>query len=71
MLATISEKPHTRFQRPGFKQAHPSSSGGTPTQRRDIWVARAREADMAGDRVHAETCWQHAEHWHRVYLGQE
>jgi hypothetical protein len=34
------------------------------------YIARAREAQLAGDTVEMENCYQHAEHYFRVLRGQ-
>ncbi|TWA61670.1 uncharacterized protein DUF4167 [Azospirillum brasilense] len=39
---------------------------GSAQQKHAQWLARADDAERAGDAVEAETCRQHAEHWFRV-----
>jgi hypothetical protein len=48
----------------------PSRTGGSPQHRQAHWLARAAEAERAGDAVQAELCRQYAEHWYRVAQGQ-
>ncbi len=42
---------------------------GTANQIFDKYVALARDANAAGDRIAAEGYFQHAEHYYRVYTG--
>ena len=42
---------------------------GTANQVFDKYVALARDANAAGDRIAAEGYYQHAEHYFRVYTG--
>jgi hypothetical protein len=42
---------------------------GTANQIFDKYVALARDANTAGDRIAAEGYFQHAEHYYRVYTG--
>ncbi len=42
---------------------------GTANQIFDKYVALARDATAAGDRIAAEGYFQHAEHYYRVYTG--
>ena len=60
-------------------QANRSSSpardrrnGGSPgnaRQKYESYLARAREAQLAGDIVEMENCYQHAEHYLRLMRG--
>ena len=48
---------------------------GTPNgmnsrQQYERYLARAREAQVAGDAVEMENCYQHAEHYFRVLRGE-
>ncbi|WP_082109431.1 DUF4167 domain-containing protein [Azospirillum sp. HJ39] len=68
--------------RPNFSKSRPTaaSAGVRPTparvngsalQKQSQWLARAVDAERAGDGVEAELCRQYAEHWFRVSRGQE
>jgi Domain of unknown function (DUF4167) len=51
------------------------ASRGTPNgvnarQQYERYLARAREAQVAGDAVETENCYQHAEHYFRVLRGE-
>ncbi|WP_264659618.1 DUF4167 domain-containing protein [Azospirillum canadense] len=50
-------------------RAHPKVNGSAE-QKHAQWLARAADAERAGDAVEAETCRQHAEHWFRVAHGR-
>ena len=39
-------------------------------QRYEQYLARAREAQLSGDVVEMENCYQHAEHYFRVMRGE-
>ena len=47
-----------------------SPSSGNARQQYERYVARAREAQLAGDAVEMENCYQHAEHYFRVMRGE-
>jgi len=59
--------------RPSQNDRRPSgrTSGQSAMQKRDAWLAKAAEAQRAGDAVEMELALQHADHWHRVTLGQD
>ena len=47
-------------------------NGGSPgnsRQKYESYLARAREAQLAGDIVEMENCYQHAEHYLRLMRG--
>jgi hypothetical protein len=44
---------------------------GTPAQRHARWIERAEAAERGGDRIEAELCRQHAEHFFRVMNGRD
>jgi Domain of unknown function (DUF4167) len=46
------------------------SNGGNAPQQYERYLARAREAQVAGDSVEVENCYQHAEHYFRVMRGE-
>jgi hypothetical protein len=63
--------PYRNRQIPRGSQAHDSSGPnikirGTPHQIFERYIALAREASTSGDRVAAESLYQHAEHYFRV-----
>jgi hypothetical protein len=43
----------------------PQNSGGNPRQHYERYLMRAREAQLAGDMVEMESCYQRAEHYQR------
>ena len=45
-------------------------SAGNPRQRYEQYLVRAREAQLSGDVVEMENCYQHAEHYFRVMRGE-
>ncbi len=54
-------------QRPAA--ARRPQNGGNARQHYERYLARAREAQLAGDVVEMENCYQHAEHYFRVMRG--
>lgn len=44
---------------------------GDARQRYEAYLAKAREAQVAGDVVEMENCYQHAEHYWRVMRAAE
>ena len=48
----------------------PQNGGGNPRQHYERYLMRAREAQLAGDMVEMESCYQHAEHYFRVMRGE-
>src|SRR6516165_2761253 len=51
------------------KAREPQNSAGNARQQYARYLARAREASLAGDVVEMENCYQHAEHYLRVMRG--
>ena len=51
--------------RPQLPQ-RPRNGTGNPRQQYERYLARAREAQQAGDEIEMENCYQHAEHYFRV-----
>ena len=45
-------------------------AGANARQHYERYLARAREAQLAGDAVEMENCYQHAEHYFRVLRGE-
>ena len=45
-------------------------NGVNARQQYERYLARAREAQVAGDAVEMENCYQHAEHYFRVLRGE-
>ena len=43
---------------------------GNARQRYEQYLVRAREAQLSGDVVEMENCYQHAEHYFRVLRGE-
>jgi hypothetical protein len=51
------------------KQRRPHIGPHNARQQYERYLARAREAQVAGDVVEMENCYQHAEHYLRVMRG--
>jgi hypothetical protein len=51
------------------KQRRPQIGPHNARQQYEHYLARAREAQVAGDVVEMENCYQHAEHYLRVMRG--
>jgi hypothetical protein len=51
------------------KQSRPQIGPQNARQQYERYLARAREAQVAGDVVEMENCYQHAEHYLRVMRG--
>lgn len=47
----------------------PRNGAGNPRQHYERYLARAHEAQLAGDEIEMENCYQHAEHFFRVMRG--
>jgi hypothetical protein len=47
------------------------ASRGNARQKYETYLVRAREAQLAGDAVEMENCYQHAEHYWRVMRDAE
>jgi hypothetical protein len=45
-------------------------NGVNARQQYERYLARAREAQVSGDAVEMENCYQHAEHYFRVLRGE-
>ena len=43
---------------------------GNARQHYERYLVRAREAQLSGDEVEMENCYQHAEHYFRVMRGE-
>jgi hypothetical protein len=46
------------------------NGAGSARQHYERYLARAREAQLAGDAVEMENCYQHAEHYFRVIQAE-
>ena len=46
-------------------------SAGNPRQNYERYLVRAREAQVSGDVIKMENCYQHAEHYLRVLRGED
>jgi len=46
-------------------------SSGNARQHYERYIARAHEAQLAGDVVEMENCFQHAEHYFRILRGED
>jgi uncharacterized protein DUF4167 len=45
-------------------------NNGNARQKYERYVARARDAQLSGDVIEMENCYQHAEHYFRVLRGE-
>ena len=43
---------------------------GNVRQKYERYIARARDAQLSGDVIEMENCYQHAEHYFRVLRGE-
>ena len=60
-----------RRSRPVRPQAqHRRQNAGNARQNYERYLARAREAQLSGDVIETENCYQHAEHYFRVMRGE-
>ena len=55
---------------PQRRQMPRRTTGANAQQHYERYLARAREAQVAGDVVEMENCYQHAEHYFRVMRGE-
>ena len=51
--------------------SHRPQHAGKPRQRYEQYLVRAREAQLSGDVIEMENCYQHAEHYFRVMRGDD
>jgi Domain of unknown function (DUF4167) len=49
---------------------HRRQNAGNARQYYERYLARAREAQLSGDVIETENCYQHAEHYFRVMRGE-
>jgi len=52
------------------RQAARRLNGGNARQHYERYLARAREAQLSGDAIEMENCYQHAEHYFRVMWSE-
>ena len=81
VLMALTERDATRLTRDRVMNPNPrrrngpqkargqQNSAGNARQQYARYLARAREANLAGDAVEMENCYQHAEHYLRVMRG--
>ena len=62
-------EPSPRRMNSAQKQRRPQIGQQNARQQYERYLARAREAQVAGDVVEMENCYQHAEHYLRVMRG--
>jgi hypothetical protein len=65
--------PHLRRngpQRPR-RMRRPQNGAGNARQHYERYLARAREAQLAGDVIEVENWYQHAEHYFRMMKGTD
>ena len=66
----ITRQRHSESRgRPLYHRNGPSP--GNARQKYESYLARARQAEVAGDAVEMENCYQHAEHYWRVMRAAE
>jgi hypothetical protein len=66
----MNPNPRRRYGPPGPQPVRrPQNGAGNARQNYERYVARAREAKLAGDEVEMENCYQHAEHYLRIMRG--
>jgi hypothetical protein len=49
---------------------HRRQNAGNPRQNYERYIARAREAQLSGDVIEMENCYQHAEHYFRMLRSE-
>jgi hypothetical protein len=63
----------TNLRRPGGQRqqqaAHRRQNGASARQNYERYLARARDAQLSGDTIEMENCYQHAEHYFRIMKG--
>jgi len=64
MNPTIRRMPRQR------QAARLAPNGGNARHQYERYLARAYQAQLAGDAVEMENCYQHAEHYFRVMRGE-
>ena len=66
----MNQIPQRRSGRVRPQAQHRRQNGGNARQNYERYLARAREAQVSGDVVDMENCYQHADHYFRVMRGQ-
>jgi hypothetical protein len=61
---------NTNVRRMSQRRQMPRRTSANAQQHYERYLARAREAQVAGDVVEMENCYQHAEHYFRVMRGE-
>jgi hypothetical protein len=56
---------------PVIRERRNGASSATPRQKYESYLARAREAQLVGDVIEMENCYQHAEHYLRLTKAGE
>ena len=60
------------MERPARPQApRRPQNAGNAKQNYERYLARGREAQLSGDVIEMENCYQHAEHYLRVLRGED
>jgi hypothetical protein len=71
--ATEGHKMKTNLRRRGgHRQLQPMrrpNNGANARQHYERYLARARDAQLSGDAIEMENCYQHAEHYFRIMRG--
>ena len=66
----MNPNPRRRYGPPGPQPVRrPQNGAGNARQNYERYLARARDAKLAGDEVEMENCYQHAEHYLRTMRG--
>ena len=56
---------------PQQRQAPRRANVGNARQQYERYITRARDAQVAGDAVKMENCYQHSDHYFRLLRGEE
>jgi Domain of unknown function (DUF4167) len=67
---TMNPNPRRNGPQRPQRTRRPQNGAGNARQHYERYLARAREAQLAGDEVEVENCYQHAEHYFRVMRGE-
>ena len=63
--------PNTRRMPQRRQVPHRSANAGNARQKYERYIARARDAQLSGDVIEMENCYQHAEHYFRVLRDED
>ena len=66
----MNQLPQRRSGPVRLQAQHRRQNAGNARQNYERYLARAREAQLSGDVIETENCYQHAEHYFRVMRGE-